>query len=162
VRQHSRAKLLVAGFPTKHINMNDLLGLAAMLGISDAVIFDTRYIPFEEVGSLMRLATVAVYPYRNGTQSAALQVAYTFGRPVIATDVGGLSDEVEVGRSGLLVSPESPEELAMAILKIVNDPQLAAQMGAYARCLSETRYAWMAIAGQILEVYHSLSDAMEL
>jgi glycosyltransferase involved in cell wall biosynthesis len=159
VRQQSRARLLVAGYPTKHISPNDFLSLADELGIADAVIFDLRYIPFEEVGPLMQLAAVAVFPYRNSTQSAALQTAYTFGRPVIATRVGGLPEVVEEGRSGFLVPPQSPAELAEAILKVVNNPQLAAQMGDYAHHLSETRHAWMPIAGQILEVYRSLLPA---
>ena len=156
VRQHSRARLLVAGFPTKHINMNELQDMTADLGLLEAVIFDTRYIPVEEVGSLMELATVVVYPYRNSTQSGALQVAYVFGRPVIATRIGGLPEAVVDGRSGYLVSPEDPQGLANAISKIVDDPQLAAEMGAYARHLAETRHSWTPIAGQILAVYRSL------
>jgi glycosyltransferase involved in cell wall biosynthesis len=153
---HRRVRLIVAGFPTKHINMQELQRLAADLGIIDQVIFDTRYIPFEEVGALMELASVVVYPYRNSTQSAALQVAYAFGRPVVATRVGGLPEAVEDGRSGFLVSPQAPEELAAAILKILDDPQLAAQLGAYARHLSETQHSWMPIARQLLAVYRGL------
>jgi glycosyltransferase involved in cell wall biosynthesis len=153
---HRRVRLIVAGFPTKHINMQELQRLAADLGIIDQVIFDTRYIPFEEVGALMELASVVVYPYRNSTQSAALQVAYAFGRPVVATRVGGLPEAVEDGRSGFLVSPQAPEELAAAILKILDDPQLAAQLGAYARHLSETQHSWTPIARQLLAVYRGL------
>ncbi len=155
-QQHSGAKLVVAGFPTKYINMNDLQEMTTNLGISEDVIFDGRYIPFEEVGPLMELATVVVYPYQNSTQSGALQVAYAFGRPVIATNVGGLPEAVEDGRSGILVPPENPQELGTAILKIINNPQLAAEMGHYARHLSETRYSWTPIAKQILAVYCDL------
>lgn len=157
VRQSSSARLLVAGFPTKHIDMTELKDMVANLGLTEAIIFDPRYIPIKEVGPVMELATVAVYPYRNGTQSGALQVAYAFGRPVVATRVGGLPEAVDDGQSGLLVSPEAPQELATAISKIINNPQLAAEMGAYARSLSETRYSWRPIAGQILAVYQNLS-----
>ena len=82
-----------------------------------------------------------------------MQVAYAFGKPVIATRVGGLPDVVEEGRSGLLVSPQSPPELAAAIEKIIGNPDLAARMGAYARHLSETRYSWQPIAAKIMAVY---------
>lgn len=161
VRRYSRARLVVAGFPTKHINMDHLHQMAAELGIADSVIFDTRYIPFHEIGPLMELARVVVYPYRNSTQSAALQMAYAFGRPVIATRVGGLPEVVEEGRSGFIVSPRAPEELAAALAKVVDNPQLAAEMGAYAFFLSETRHAWLPIAGQIMEVYKTLLDREE-
>jgi len=150
------AKLVIAGFPSKFVNINDLHQLAVELDLAKAVIFDTRYIPFEEVGPLMSLATVVVYPYRSSTQSGALQVAYAFGRPVVATTVGGLPDAVENGRSGFLVPPDSPEALAKAVLQIINNPALAAEMSAYARHLSETRYSWKPIASQVLSVYREL------
>jgi glycosyltransferase involved in cell wall biosynthesis len=106
----------------------------------------------------MGLATVAVYPYHSSTQSGALQVAYTFGRPVVATQVGGLPEVVEHGRSGFLVSPESPYELAQGILKLVNNRELTKIMGEYARHLSETRFSWRSVARQMLQVYDGLLE----
>ena len=82
VRQSCDAKLLIAGYPTKHINVDELKEKIAGLHLTEHVFLDLRYIPLEEVGALMGLTTVAVYPYRSSTQSGALQVAYTFGRPV--------------------------------------------------------------------------------
>ena len=158
IRQSSDAKLLIAGYPTKHFNMKDLREQIDSLGLAEHVVLDTRYIPLEEVGALMGLATVAVYPYRSSTQSGALQVAYTFGRPVVATKVGGLPEAVEHGRSGFLVLPESPAELAQGILKLVNNRALANIMGEFARHLSETRFSWKAVAQQIAEVYDALLE----
>jgi glycosyltransferase involved in cell wall biosynthesis len=158
VHQRSPARLVVAGYPSKFVDLNELLALADEVGASEAITFDPRYIPIEEVKALMELATVVVYPYRSSTQSGSLQVAYTFGRPVVATRVGGLPEVVDDGQSGLLVEQGDVEELAHAILKIVGDPALAARMGEHARHLSETRYAWAAVAGQIFAVYESLLE----
>jgi glycosyltransferase involved in cell wall biosynthesis len=156
VHQQSPARLVVAGYPSKFIDLNELFALADEVGISEATTFDARYIPIEEVKALMELATLVVYPYRSSTQSGSLQVAYTFGRPVVATRVGGLPEVVDDGQSGLLVEQGDVEGLARAILTIVGDPTLAARMGDHARHLSETRYAWTSVAGQILEVYEGL------
>lgn len=156
-REHPRAKLLVAGYPSKYISLADYRAQTAQLGIADDVIFDGRYIPFEEVAALMALARVVVYPYRNSTQSGSMQVAYAFGKPVVATRVGGLPDVVEAGKSGLLVSPQSPSELAEAIGVLLGAPQRAAEMGEYARHLSETRYSWQPIAAKIVGVYREIS-----
>lgn len=158
VRQSSDAKLLIAGYPTKHFDRKELKEQIAASGLEEHVVLDTRYVPLEEVGALMGLATVAVYPYRSSTQSGALQVAYAFGRPVVATNVGGLPEAVEPGRSGFLVPVESPRELAEAILKLVTNLELAKIMGEYARHLSETRFSWRAVARQIVNVYEQLLE----
>jgi glycosyltransferase involved in cell wall biosynthesis len=158
VRQTSDAKLLIAGYPTKHFDMEELKEKIAALGLTEHVVLDPRYIPLDQVGALLGLATVAVYPYRSSTQSGALQVAYTFGRPVVATTVGGLPEAVEHGRSGFLVPANSPTELAEGILKLVTNHELAKVMGEYARHLSETRFSWRSVARQIVKVYDGILE----
>ncbi|MCQ3936874.1 MAG: hypothetical protein DPW18_07480 [Chloroflexi bacterium] len=162
---HSRnpkARLVIAGMPSRYIDMNLLHKMVADLRLSEAVVFDSRYLDIEEIAPLMQLAAVAVYPYHSITQSGALQAAYTFGKPVVATKVGGFLESVEDGKSGFLVPPESPAELADAILKIINDPILAKEMGSHAKHLSETRFAWEPIARDILKVYSGLVKTKNL
>jgi glycosyltransferase involved in cell wall biosynthesis len=158
VRKSSDVKLIIAGYPTKHFSTEELKDKITALDLAQHVVLDTRYIPLEEVGALMGLATVAVYPYRSSTQSGALQVAYTFGRPVVATVIGGLPEAVEHGRSGFLVPANSPPELAQGILKLVTNHELAKIMGEYARHLSETRFSWRSVARQIVKVYDGLLE----
>lgn len=151
--KEKRARLMVVGRPSKFIDMDALTQLAAELEISEATIFDARYLPLEEVPPLMDIATVVMYPYLNSTQSGALQVAYTFGKPVIATNVGGLPEAVENGKSGFLVPAASPYELAQAMMKFIEDPSLTREMGSYAKNLSNTKFSWDSIAQKILSVY---------
>lgn len=158
VRASSNIRLVIAGYPTKHINMNDLLEKAINLGIEEHVIFDPRYIPLEEIRPLMGIASIVVFPYRSGTQSGALQTTYTFGRPIIATSVGGLPEVVDDGKNGFVVPPLSPQALAEKIILLVNDPAKAEEMGNYARRLSETRFAWQPIAQTIIKVYEQLIE----
>ena len=157
---HSR--LIVAGKPTKHIDLPALKQLALDLGINGSTIFDSRYIPIEDVAPLMEMASVVVYPYLNSTQSGSLQVAYAFGRPVIATNVGGLPDAVEDGKSGFLVDPNDPEQLADKILLFINNPKITTHMGAYAKHLSETRFSWKTVASIILNVYEEKLEKEKL
>lgn len=152
-------RLIIAGMPGVHLQIEEYIKQANTLGIHDGVIFDSRYLPIKEIAPLMTLASVVVYPYLNSTQSAALQTAYHFSRPVIATNVGGLPEAVEDGKSGFLVPPSDPNLLSHAILRFVEEPGLTQQMGAYAKELSETRFAWNPIARRILDVYQPLKKA---
>ena len=154
--EKKEAKLIIAGTPLKYIDIDTLTGLAADLGIKSGTVFDTRYLPLQEIRPLIELATVVAYPYVSSTQSASIQAAYACGKPVIATRVGGLPDLVEDGKSGFLVAPRSPDELARAILKIISNSELAKQLGSFARDLSQTRFSWTPIAGTIAHVYETL------
>ena len=149
------ARLLVAGYPSKHMKMPALHAQIQQLGLEKIIQFDARYIPFEEVGALMELATCVVYPYRSSTQSGSLQVAYSFARPVVATRVGGLPEAVEEGKSGFLADPENPSQLATALLNLLTDPHCAKALGEYAHNLSQTRFSWDTIASQIITVYQN-------
>ena len=157
VQQHlNGSRLIVAGYPTKYISLDNLKGQASRLGITNSLVWDSRYLPVADVGPLMELATVVVYPYWNSTQSGSLQVAYAFSRPVIATRVGGLPEAVDEGRSGLLVEAHNPPALAQALLSLLQQPEQATAMGHYARRMAESRFAWRPIAHQILESYAPL------
>jgi D-inositol-3-phosphate glycosyltransferase len=89
--------------------------LAAAAG--DSVRLLDRYLPDDEVEALLKAADVVVLPYRSATQSGVTHVAYALGVPVITTDVGGLSETVRPGETGLVVPPEDPEALAGAVVE---------------------------------------------
>jgi glycosyltransferase involved in cell wall biosynthesis len=159
--QNCRAKLLIAGYPTKHINMEELRERIRNHGISDDVILDLRYIPFSQLRPLMDIAAVAVYPYHSSTQSGALQVAYTFGKPVIATAIGGLPEAVENGKNGFLVPVHSPAALAEKIAFFVNNPAATEEMGRASRRLAETRFSWQSVAKTMRPVFEGLIQSRQ-
>lgn len=77
-----------------------------------------RYLPSAEAARLLAAATVVVLPYRSGTQSGVVPLAYAHGRGVVTTRVGGLMEAVASGATGLLVPPEDPAALAAALEQI--------------------------------------------
>jgi glycosyltransferase involved in cell wall biosynthesis len=85
-----------------------------------------------------------------------LQVAYAFGRPVIASELGALTEDVVHGETGLLVAPGDVEGLASALVKLLDDPAEAIRMGANAAAAAD-RYSWPPIARTILRAYAGVS-----
>ncbi len=152
-------RLIIAGGQSKYINVRDLFTQAENLGIKDKIIFDIRYIPNEDVKNLMDIATIVIYPYLSSTQSGALQVAYTFGKPIIVSNIGGLPEVVENGKSGVLVPPNDASSLATAISMLLDDPQKLKNIGARGKELSQTRFSWKKIGKEILsELKDSISN----
>jgi starch synthase len=75
---------------------------------------------------------------------------------VIGSDIPGIKDLIENGRTGILVPEESDEELAHAIGKFVGEPQRAIAMGPNARAVAQD-FSWDAIANRHIELYAKLS-----
>jgi len=89
--------------------------------VSDAVTFVNQYVPNEELGPYFDLADVVVLPYTSATQSAVVQLAFGFGKPVITTRVGGLHEVVREGVNGLIVPPQDEAALAGAIIRFYKE-----------------------------------------
>jgi glycosyltransferase involved in cell wall biosynthesis len=74
-----------------------------------------EHIPDQETEIYFKAADVLVLPYTSVSQSGVLFLGYSFGLPVIATDVGSLRDDIAEGKTGFLCRPSDPGDLARAI-----------------------------------------------
>lgn len=155
----SSAHLVVAGFPVGGFDPEDIRRDAAKLGISDAVTVIPRYIPAGAVGAWMELASIVVFPYDAVFQSGAVHVPLTFGRPVIATSVGAMSEVITEGVTGRLVPPGDTSALAAAMRQLLEDQGAAEEMGRRAAEESRSRFSWSGIAAVILDRYNALPGA---
>jgi glycosyltransferase involved in cell wall biosynthesis len=82
---------------------------------SGQIILKVQFIPDEEMELYLKAADVMVLPYNEIFQSGVLFLAYSFGLPVIATDVGSFREEIVEGQTGFLCLPGDPTDLARAI-----------------------------------------------
>ena len=100
-----------------YIDPAPLRRLADELGVAHRICWHDQYVSNEQVPALFRSSDVVVLPYRDASQSGVVPLAYEFDVPVIATDVGGLSEVVLEGRTGFLVPTDDPRALAEAIIR---------------------------------------------
>jgi len=157
VREQIEATLIVAGNPAGGFDVEEFRGLAQTLGVERDLIVEARYLALEEIGPLMRTASVVALPYRSGTASGALQAAYAFDRPVVTTNVGSLAEAVVEGETGFVVAPEDPAALAAALGKVIRDPEVAGSMGSAAGVAARERFGWGPIARTVLDTYRRAS-----
>jgi glycosyltransferase involved in cell wall biosynthesis len=82
---------------------------------SDRIHLFNEYIPDTDVKTYFSAADVCVLPYKSATQSGITAISYHFELPVIATDVGGLKENTEHLKTGLIVESPKSELIADAI-----------------------------------------------
>ena len=85
--------------------------------VKDFVTICDGYIPDREIEKFFAACDLVVLPYVSATQSGIVQIAYGFEKPVVVTNVGGLPDVVEDGKTGYVVEPENPVALADAVVR---------------------------------------------
>ncbi len=108
-------------------------GLANTLGISDKVEF-LGWVPHHELDSYFEKAALVVVPSVWAEPFCLVGIeAMARSRPVVAFDVGGISQWLEDGKCGYLVREITPEALAARIDELLGDRDLARGMGAYGR-----------------------------
>ncbi|MBK8340009.1 MAG: glycosyltransferase [Flavobacteriales bacterium] len=97
--------LIIAGEP--YGDMTKYHDAIDRAGVRDRIVDHIRYIADNEVPLFFSAADLVVLPYRSATQSGITAIAYHFGKPVLATDVGGLREMVEDDRTGIVVQPDA-------------------------------------------------------
>jgi D-inositol-3-phosphate glycosyltransferase len=83
----------------------------------DRILQKIEWVSDDETEVYFMAADVLVLPYRHIFQSGVLSLGYSFGLPVIASDVGSLRDDIAEGETGFLCRPEDSEDLANTIDK---------------------------------------------
>jgi phosphatidylinositol alpha-1,6-mannosyltransferase len=129
-------------------------------GVRDRVVF-TGLLPRADVLALLEACDVFVMASRiEGSSAEGFGIVFleagALSKPVVGGRAGGIPDAVEDGVSGLLVDPEDPGEVASAVTRILEDPDLAASLGRRGRERVEERFTWDAVVKRITDALDSL------
>ncbi len=122
------------------------------------IVWINKMLPQNEVVALLSAASVFVAPSLYEPFGIMNLEAMACQRPVVSTRVGGITDVVLDGETGLLVPPNNPDELANAVSKIVADPKLGEHMGEAGRRRVEDRFTWDKVAVETLSVYNEVTE----
>lgn len=152
--ERRRLHFTIAGKQYTKLDDTDYKARMQSLGIEDCVELLQEHIPDNQLPELFRDADFLLFPYRNIYGSGALLMAYTYGKPVIASDIPTFREETEDGKTGFLFKSESPKALAEAILAAAKcSPQQVGEYRAVIHELVTEKYNWRKSAAKIIEVY---------
>jgi N-acetyl-alpha-D-glucosaminyl L-malate synthase BshA len=111
----------------------------------------------DDIGEVLRESTVLVVPSRTEGFGLVLLEAMRAGVPVVATNVGGITEIVANEQNGLLVEKEDANALAGAIIKVMEDEALRNRLISEGRKTAE-KYSWSRMADEVDILYKELSE----
>jgi glycosyltransferase involved in cell wall biosynthesis len=126
---------------------------AKALGISGRILLTGRIDDEDVYRSAYAACDIFVLPSIFEAFGIVVLEAMAFGRPCVATKVGGVPDLISDGKTGLLVEPNDPGGLAKALLSLLEDPEKAKVMGANAKKTVGKDYTWPRIVNRLETVY---------
>ena len=112
-----------------------------------------NFIRREKVATLFRAANVVALPYIDATQSGVMALTLNYGRPAVATAVGGLGEVVRNGHNGLLVPARDLNALTEGIGELVINQEKAKRMARNAYEMGRNEFSWKSVAVQTTKVY---------
>jgi len=154
-RLQSNAYLVIAG-KGEQACVESLQNKVRELDIESSVRLDIFYIQPERLPYYYQAADILVYPYKNITTSGALITWIGYGKPVVATDLPAFVELIKDNESGLLVKYGDEDALARALKRLIEAPDLRAQMARNAKVAADQQYSWAAIARKTRECYEEL------
>jgi glycosyltransferase involved in cell wall biosynthesis len=111
------------------------------------------FVPHDDLQRLYARAAVVACPSRREGFGVACLEAMAHGRPVVATDVGGLRDLVVDGETGVVVPPRDPAALRRALERLLSDAALRRRLGAAGRERARERFSWGVVTDATVEAY---------
>jgi glycosyltransferase involved in cell wall biosynthesis len=121
-----------------------------VLGLRDRVFLPGAVTEPEKIYAA--LDVVLLTSLTEGLPNVVIE-AQAAGRPVVAADVGGISEAMIDGRTGRLVRGRSPERLAAAVLDVLGDPSWTARAGAEGPAFVASRFGREQTISEMLEIY---------
>jgi len=146
-------KLLVAG--EYYSSPEPYLKLIKEYKLEDLIELRTDFIRDDEVNLYFSASDMIVQPYKSATQSGVTQIGYHFNKPMLVTNVGGLSEIIPDGRIGYVVEPE-PKSIANALVDFYESDR---RIEFETNILEEKKkFSWSNMANTFLSVYNKINN----
>ncbi|NVN96090.1 MAG: glycosyltransferase [Bacteroidetes bacterium] len=144
-------KLIIAG--EFYEDSKPYLDLIDQLHLREYIVLKTDFIPDNDVKNYFCAVDLVVQPYKNATQSGVTQICYHFNKPMLVTNVGGLSEIVPNGIAGYVVEA-NPKDIADQMLDFYENNKAEYFIEGILR--EKQKYQWSRMTACIYELYNGI------
>jgi glycosyltransferase involved in cell wall biosynthesis len=149
---HPTARLWISGVGSEALE-RDLLALRKRLGLDDCA----EFIGFrQDLWPMLDAADMMVHPSHVEGVPMALQYGMAAGLPIVASDVGGVSEIIKTGRTGMLIPENDTDGFAKCVSSLLDDRSFAAQLGEQARRFVQTDYSIETAVRRVEQTYREV------
>lgn len=156
LKERPHAKLLIAGKVWKD-DFEQYEKIIETHGISKNIIRHIRYIPDSEVLNYYSACDIVALPYRKIYQSGVLLMAMSFAKPVITSNIKGMTEVISSEDLGYTFESESIHSLSAQLHKALTDKKVSAQKANLGLELMSSDYSWEKIGKSTADLFHSIS-----
>ncbi|HYF08077.1 MAG TPA: glycosyltransferase, partial [Acetobacteraceae bacterium] len=149
----AQAQVQIIGKP--YMDLAPLAARAAVLGISDRVVIEPRFVPDEEVARIFGPGAIAAFPYREIEASGVMTLALAHGRPIVASRLGAFAETLTDGTEGALVPPGDIGALSLALARLIGDRPFARAAAVASRRLAAALPGWEEIGRRTADIYRA-------
>jgi glycosyltransferase involved in cell wall biosynthesis len=149
-------KIIVAGHGEDIETYRSLLSSNSHFEVHDHFILN------RDVYKFFLRASAVVLPYIEGSQSGIAAMAFAFGKPVIATNVGSIPEMVEHNKTGIIVPARNKEILSRAIIDLLQNTDKRKSFSQNARKAALTKFGWNHIAELTTKSYEQAIESMQI
>ncbi|MFZ0549038.1 MAG: glycosyltransferase family 4 protein [Candidatus Promineifilaceae bacterium] len=160
LEQYPSARLLLVGHFMPPALEEEVWEAAARRGIESAVTITGR-VPFEKIGEYLQEASVGwvswqPVPKNEKNIPTKLFEYMAYGLPIVSSDLASTRPFIRNGEDGYLVTADDPTAHAQALLRLLNDPLKALEMGRQGQLLVQNEYNWGKMEKRLLILYEAL------
>ena len=163
--EDSRYRLVIAGEAMKESEQQwqTVQRAIEQSPIREQVIQHIRFVPDDEIELFLKAADVLALPYTEIFQSGVLFMAYSFGLPVVATNVGSLPRDIVTGKTGFICRAGDPVDLAKAIETYFSSElyQNLNEQRVHIKNAIQLSHSWDIAASKTCDVYAQLSSTKD-
>ena len=147
---------LIVGYPRDHSYKDALIRRAEDLGIRDRV----RVTGYPgNIGDVWKAIDIHAHPTLLDSLPQAIMEAMSLGLPSVVTPIKGIPTMVEHDKTGLIVRVRDPDALALALIRLLEEPTTAQRIGGAARDRYRSRYTTEIMTRSLENVFANLAGA---
>ena len=137
------------------IGEGDCSGFQSFIDGREDIILDNRFVEDSEIEGILEASHLVVLPYKRASQSGVIAAAMGAGIPVVCTDVGALSEQVQAGVTGAIAKDVTAGAIAERVISVLSDAAYYEQLSVNTLRIVEESFSWDAVGQRLVEIMQS-------